>query len=213
MEAQSPTFARTKAGLALTSLVLCGLAPWPSQAEDLNSLSIGVRASVGQANEYLATSSRKRFASTTSWRVFGCLGNAITRQAGASERDCWQALEFFKEEQNNALVFSFIPVLAVGSQDGRFVLDLGVGGALLSRHTFEKQDYGGHFQFALTARCQCSALRTTRGGLPIYALLRRRTSGDSHHGRRFPHGRVDLSVLRVCVLPDRSSASEALLGA
>ena len=48
MEAQSPTFARTKAGLALTSLVLCGLAPWPSQAEDLNSLSIGVRASVAQ---------------------------------------------------------------------------------------------------------------------------------------------------------------------
>ena len=99
----------------------------------------------------MATSSRKRFASTTSWRVFGCLGNAITRQAGASERDCWQALEFFKEEKNNALVFSFIPVLTVGSQDGRFVLDLGVGGALLSRHTFEKQDYGGHFQFAVTA--------------------------------------------------------------
>ena len=59
--------------------------------------------------------------------------------------------------EDKAFVFSLIPVLAVGSQDGRFVLDLGVGGAWLSRHTFEKQDYGGHFQFALTAG-QCSAL-------------------------------------------------------
>jgi len=39
--------AMTKAGLALTSLILCLLAPWPSQAEGLHPLSIGVRARVG----------------------------------------------------------------------------------------------------------------------------------------------------------------------
>jgi hypothetical protein len=39
-----------------------------------------------------------------------------------------------------ALVVSFIPVLAVGSQDGRFTFDLGAGGALLSAHRFGKQD-------------------------------------------------------------------------
>ena len=49
MEALVANFrARVKAGLALTSFVLCVLAPWPSQAEDLHSLiSIGVRARVG----------------------------------------------------------------------------------------------------------------------------------------------------------------------
>jgi hypothetical protein len=50
-----------------------------------------------------------------------------------------------------ALVVSLIPLVTFGSQDGRFTLDMGAGGALLSRHTFGTQDYGGYFQFALTA--------------------------------------------------------------
>jgi hypothetical protein len=49
-----------------------------------------------------------------------------------------------------ALVVSFIPVLALGRQDGRLTFDLGAGGALLSKHRFGQQDYGGAFQFALT---------------------------------------------------------------
>ena len=50
----------------------------------------------------------------------------------------------------NALVVSVIPELTLGSQDGRFLLDLGAGGALFSRHRFGTQDFGGPFQFALT---------------------------------------------------------------
>lgn len=50
----------------------------------------------------------------------------------------------------NALVVSLIPELTLGSEDGRFTLDLGAGGALFSRHRFGTQDYGGPFQFALT---------------------------------------------------------------
>lgn len=50
----------------------------------------------------------------------------------------------------NAWVVSLIPELTLGSADGRFILDMGAGAALLSRHHFEEQDYGGPFQFALT---------------------------------------------------------------
>jgi hypothetical protein len=50
-----------------------------------------------------------------------------------------------------ALVVSLIPLVTFGSQDGRFTLDMGVGAALLSRYAFGTQDYGGYFQFALTA--------------------------------------------------------------
>jgi hypothetical protein len=50
-----------------------------------------------------------------------------------------------------ALVVYLIPLIALGSQDGRFTLDMGAGGALLSRHHFGTQDTGGYFQFALTA--------------------------------------------------------------
>jgi len=50
-----------------------------------------------------------------------------------------------------ALAVSLIPLLAFGSKDGKFSLDMGAGPALLSRHRFGEQDYGGYFQFALTA--------------------------------------------------------------
>ncbi|MFA6411251.1 MAG: acyloxyacyl hydrolase [Syntrophales bacterium] len=52
---------------------------------------------------------------------------------------------------DTALVISLIPLITIGSQDGRFSLDMGAGGALLSNHRFGTQDYGGYFQFALTA--------------------------------------------------------------
>ena len=70
-------------------------------------------------------------------------------------------LEFFQGGNKTAFVLSLIPVLALSSQDGRFVLDLGAGVALLTRHTFEKQDYGGHSQFALTVGV----------GVPLYGRL------------------------------------------
>jgi hypothetical protein len=62
---------------------------------------------------------------------------------------------------DNALVVSLIPLIALGSQDGRFTLDMGAGGALLSRHRFGMQDFGGNFQFALTAGV----------GVPLFARL------------------------------------------
>ena len=49
----------------------------------------------------------------------------------------------------NAAVFSLIPEVTLESKDG-LLLDAGVGGALFSRHEFERQDYGGLFQFAIT---------------------------------------------------------------
>ncbi len=54
-------------------------------------------------------------------------------------------------DAETALALSLIPLVAFGSQDGRFTLDMGAGGALLSRHQFGTQDFGGYFQFALTA--------------------------------------------------------------
>jgi len=50
----------------------------------------------------------------------------------------------------NALVVSAISVLAFGSQDGRFTVDLGAGLALISKHRYAQQDFGGPLQFALT---------------------------------------------------------------
>ena len=59
------------------------------------------------------------------------------------------------------LVVSLIPGVALGSDDGRFSFDVGAGGALLSRYRFGEQDYGGPFQFVLTAGA----------GFPLYKRL------------------------------------------
>ncbi|KKD00737.1 acyloxyacyl hydrolase [Photobacterium halotolerans] len=61
----------------------------------------------------------------------------------------------------NALVVSAIPELMLGSEDGRFRLDLGAGGALFSQYRFGIQDFGGPFQFALTFGV----------GIPLYKNL------------------------------------------
>ena len=61
----------------------------------------------------------------------------------------------------SGLVVSLIPGLACGSRDRRFTLDAGAGFALLSRYTFGTQDFGGPFQFALTAGA----------GLPLYQRM------------------------------------------
>ena len=53
--------------------------------------------------------------------------------------------------RETALSVSVIPQVVFGSQDGRFALELGAGGAALSRHRFGEQDFGGPLQFALTA--------------------------------------------------------------
>lgn len=52
---------------------------------------------------------------------------------------------------DTGLVVSLVPLLALGSRDGRYALDMGAGAALFARTTFGTQDFGGFFQFALTA--------------------------------------------------------------
>ena len=47
-------------------------------------------------------------------------------------------------------MLSLIPLLAFHRQDGRFTLDLGAGLALLGRHRYAEQDFGGPLQVALT---------------------------------------------------------------
>lgn len=55
-------------------------------------------------------------------------------------------------------ITSLVPALFLGSKDGRFAIDVGIGGALLSRHHFEQQDFGGPFQL----------VGTLGVGLPLY---------------------------------------------
>jgi hypothetical protein len=50
-----------------------------------------------------------------------------------------------------AFVSSMAPVVALGTRDGRFTIDAGLGGAVVSAYRFGRHDLGGPFQFVATA--------------------------------------------------------------
>ena len=55
-----------------------------------------------------------------------------------------------ESEGVTGFVASAVPLVVFGSQDGRYSLDVGLGGALISEHRYGKQDLGGPFQFVGT---------------------------------------------------------------
>jgi lipid A 3-O-deacylase PagL len=73
--------------------------------------------------------------SQSGWGV----GSRLMTSAGAME-----------SEGVTGFVASAVPLAVLGSQDGRYSLDVGVGTALMSEHRYGKQDLGGPFQFVGT---------------------------------------------------------------
>ena len=133
----------------LLVFICCTLVPNLSYSEDLSLQSLSMRARVSETTllgedapedfEAYGVSANFRLP----WKSYFTSGWSIGTRLMASTGVLRGAGE-------NALVVSLIPEIALGSEDSWFTLDLGVGGALFSRHRFGTQDYGGPFQFALT---------------------------------------------------------------
>lgn len=138
-------------------LVLCLLAPWPSRAEDLRLLSVGMRARISGAT-VLGEDQPEAFQEYDAVASFGLPWGRYSQSGWGAGTRLMASAGALRGAGETALVVSLIPVLALGSQDGRFTLDLGIGGALLSDYRFGTQDYGGPFQFALTLGA----------GIPLY---------------------------------------------
>ena len=131
-------------------LVLCVFASFPSRASDFELLSVAVRARFSQGKvlgQRQPESFREYdvvFTNRLPWEEpLGsewAMGARLLTSAGVLR----------SEAGETAPVVSAIPVLAFARQDGRFTLDLGVGLALLGKPVYERQDFGGALQFALT---------------------------------------------------------------
>jgi len=133
-----------------SGLLGCCLIPAPVQAVELEPQSLTLRARLSEQTvlgeeapedfkEYDLAANFKLpwpIYSGSSWGV----GTRLMASTG-----------LLRGSGKTALVVSLIPELTLESNDGRFVLDVGAGAALMSRHRFGTQDYGGPFQFALTA--------------------------------------------------------------
>ncbi|PRY73712.1 acyloxyacyl hydrolase [Halomonas ventosae] len=133
----------------LPIVLACLLATSPSFADDLALQSLGLRARLSEKT-LLGDEAPEDFEEydlsanlALPWESYSTSGWGMGTRLMASAG-------LLRGAGENALVVSVIPELTLGSQDGRFVLDLGAGGALFSRHRFGTQDFGGPFQFALT---------------------------------------------------------------
>ncbi len=137
------------ARLASTICVLGVIVAGPCLAGGLELLSVGVRARVGEKTVLgkEAPESFREYDAVASirlpWQRYSPSGWGIGTRLLASAGVLHGA-------DTTALVVSAIPVLAFGSQDGRFTADFGAGLALLSEHRYAQQDFGGPLQGALT---------------------------------------------------------------
>ena len=129
-------------------LALC-IFPWPSCAEDLRLLSVSMRAHVAGGN-VLGDESPEEFEEFDAAATFRLPWERYSESGWGAGTRLMVSAGAIRGAGETALVVSLIPLLALGSQDGRFTLDFGIGGALLSKHRFGTQDFGGPFQFALT---------------------------------------------------------------
>lgn len=137
------------AGLFIVAMIVFFLAPWPSRAEDLRLLSVGMRARVSEAT-VIGDVAPEEFQEYDAAATFGLRWGRYSESGWGAGTRLMASAGTLRGTGETALVVSLIPLLALGSQDGRFILDLGIGGALLSKHQFGSQDFGGPFQFALT---------------------------------------------------------------
>ena len=134
---------------ALATIIPCSLLPSGSVAADLELLSIGARARVGEKRVLgkVAPESFREYDVVATlrlpWQHYTASGWGIgTRLMGSAG--------ILEGANKTALVVTAIPLLAFGSEDGRFTLDVGAGLALISEHRFAQQDFGGPLQGALT---------------------------------------------------------------
>jgi hypothetical protein len=134
---------------AVVILIPCTLTSTPGHALDLDLMSVSARARVGEKRvlgKVAPESFREYDVAATlrlPWQYYTQSGWGVGLRLMASGG-------ILQGANKTALVVSAIPLLAIGSEDGRFTADIGAGLALISEHRFAQQDFGGPLQGALT---------------------------------------------------------------
>ena len=137
--------------LTLLSFI-CGLfVPEVSHAEGLQLESFSVRTRISGATT-LGDPQPEEFQEYALAAYFGLPWERYSLSGWGVGTQLMTSAGLLRGVGEKALVLTLVPELSLGSDDGRFALDMGAGGALLSRYRFGAQDYGGPFQFALTLR-------------------------------------------------------------
>lgn len=129
--------------------VCCFLAPSLSHSKDLDLLSLSIRTRISE-HTVLGEDAPEKFKENDVAAIFGLPWQDYSTSGWGIGTRLMASAGMLQGTGESALVVSLIPEFTIGNEDGRFTLDLGIGGALFSRSRFGVQDFGGPFQFALT---------------------------------------------------------------
>ncbi len=133
----------------LMTCLVCAPAASPSRAFDMDLASVGIRARVS-SDDVLGKDQPEPFYEYDVWAAF----RLPWQRYGASNWGVGTRLMtsagYLEGGGSGSLVVSVIPLLALGTRDGRFTVDMGAGLAVLSQSKFADQDFGGLVQGALT---------------------------------------------------------------
>jgi hypothetical protein len=146
-----------KALLALMVGVACVLAPVPSHASDIDLVHAGVRWRTSNRH-VLGKVEPERFREYDVWATVRLAWESYSASGWGVGTRLLTSAGLFRGAGTNALVVSALPMIALGSRDGRFTFDVGVGLAVLSKSKYGRQDFGGILQASLTSGI----------GIPIY---------------------------------------------
>ena len=136
--------------LLLPALAVCLLAPEPASSGDFSLLSLSIRARVSNATTLGAEQPEEADAYDLAVLLALPWLNEI-KSGWKIDSRLMVSAGLLQSGGEEALTVSLIPAIALRGKGGWLVLDAGAGFALMSRHTLGTQDYGGPFQFALTA--------------------------------------------------------------
>lgn len=140
---------RSMRRLAATTFVAFAFAADACRAIDVDVVNAGVRARVG-GKRVLGQEQPEAFREWDLWANIRLPWQGYSPSGWGAGTRLLTSAGAMKGAESTALVVSVLPVLALGTSDGRFTVDLGAGAAVLSQHKFAQQDFGGPLQFALT---------------------------------------------------------------
>ena len=138
-----------KTSLALTTYFVCVLDTAPSRAFDVDLASVGIRARVS-SDDVLGKEQPEAFYEYDVWAAIRLPWQRYSTSGWGVGTRLLTSAGYLEGGGSGALVVSVLPLVAFGTRDGRFTVDLGAGLAVLSQSEFANQDFGGPVQGALT---------------------------------------------------------------
>jgi len=173
-----------RASWAVLCLGLCLLTPAPSRAEGVRLTSVGIRGGL-TGFTVIGADERESFQRYDVVATVGLPGSWQSQSGWGLDTGLMVSAGILLGAGEAGFIGTLAPVLALRSEDGRFSLDAGLGGALLSKHKFGDQEWGGPFQLVLTWGLRVPVYRAIRVGYRYQHLSDADIYGNPSRGADF----------------------------